>query len=201
MPWPTTDGMRTLQGAECDLLLAAIESLTEQQAAALTAPIDPAVTGIQWFDQWDVAQRLWLLQQVGSALCGPQTIVSPAAIFDATADAIFHHIIDSLREQGDHRWQARIERADQQITGHNETPPPDPDDQPSWVNRVVRIADLILGVRLYQRAESFRDAEFQRTLRFLHERGLPPDYLSRIPPLCSTADAEQAIQCIRSLRR
>ena len=67
-----------------------------------------------------------------------------------------------------------------------------------WQTTITQIGDSILGVRLYQRAEDFRDVDYIRTQGFLHDRGLPDDYLTRIPPLRTIAETQLSIDRIQA---
>ena len=64
---------------------------------------------------------------------------------------------------------------------------------------VTQIADVILGVTTYQKAELFRDGEIQRSRRFLNQKGMPADFLERIPPLRTIDQTQHSINRIRSI--
>ena len=83
MPWPTTTGLRNLGGAEADLVRGAIGMMVDTHVAEMRENAEPCAYGVDWFDQWDAPQRLWLLEQVTSAFFGNTRIESQAAIFDA----------------------------------------------------------------------------------------------------------------------
>ena len=68
-----------------------------------------------------------------------------------------------------------------------------------WSGLVVQIADVILGVRIYQQAESFRDGDPAQTQKFLQQKGLPTDFLQRIPPLLDVDETQLVINRIQRL--
>ncbi|MEL6109903.1 MAG: hypothetical protein AAFU85_28160, partial [Planctomycetota bacterium] len=188
--WPTTRGMRLLDGAEGRLVLGAIGMMVDRLVAEARDETDPVVWGIDWFDQWDVGQRLWLLESVTTALFSSATL-EPAAIFDATVDTIFLEIRELVDMELDEpnliegrSWRSDLAAALKQHGGKKRLDDTD-DDRRVWSRAVSAMADAILGVRNYQRAESFRDHAYERTCAFLRDRGLPEDYLSKLPPLRS----------------
>ena len=206
MPWPTTTGLRNLAGAEADLVRGAIGMMVDTHVAETRENAEPCAYGVDWFDQWDAPQRLWLLEQVTSAFFGNTRIESQAAIFDASADAIFFEVSDLVQieiEQGsvtdsDRSWRQSVIEA---LAWQNDRPPKIDamnNDVSLWQMTITQIADSILGIRLYQRAEDFRDADYAKTRMFLRDRGLPDDYLKRIPPLRSTDETQQSIDSIQA---
>jgi hypothetical protein len=172
----------------------------ERQGVSATQPY-----GIDWFDQWEVGQRLWLLDTVAAALltdAAPPP--EPAAIWEATVDAIFCEVLwrimdESTREPAQHAWREQLVAAYR--CQHRRWPPIDPQetDPAVWRRLATQVADAILGVTTYQKAEAFRDGEFERSRRFLMHKGLPEDYLQRIPPLRSDTDTATAIAHLKSI--
>ncbi len=58
------------------------------------------VYGVDWFDQWDVEQRIWLLEQVATSLfLEDQPPPPPAAIFEATVDAVFCQVVEAIEDE------------------------------------------------------------------------------------------------------
>ena len=198
-------------GAEAALIRGAIGMMVDTHVAELRDDAEPWAYGIDWFDQWDAPQRLWLLEKVTLAMLGGATIDPAAAIFDAAADAIFYEINDliqieiqqePLAEQellaGTKRsWRQSVLEAFESQTHRRLEMDPRSTDLDSWQTTVTRIADSILGVRLYQRAENFRDGDFKRIRTFLNDRGLPSSYLSQIPPLRSVDQVQRSIDRIQ----
>ena len=207
MPWPTTTGTRVLIDAEADLVRGAIAMMVDTHVAEARDEADPWQYGVPWFDQWDVAQRLWLLEQVTVALLSNHRIASPAAVFEATVDAIFFEIADLVEieitdgpvSDASPSWRESVIRAFTCQQGR----PPEVDaeshDVVRWRQVITQIADHILGVRLYQRAEAFRDDDYEKTQRFLVRRGLPEDYLAVMPPLRTVDETQQSIDRIQSI--
>ena len=207
MPWPTTTGTRNLIGAEGNLVRGAIGMMLDALVAEAHDDADRLECGVQWFDQWDVGQRIWLLECVTYALLDSHTIESPAAMFDATVDAIFFEIIDLIEMEIDQEsitattptWRQSVSEAFACQRGKPPNVDVDSGDLNQWQSLVTQIADPILGVRLYQRAESFRDGDYQQTRTFLRDRGLPEDYLAKIPPLQTVEETQASIDRIQSI--
>lgn len=180
--WPTVDGIRVLAGDEAELIRrgtqAVIDRLREQVVDG------PAATyGIDWFDQWDLPQQLWLLDRVNQALLTDQPPPPPAAMWEATIDVIFLEVIEQIQaecEVGWIQWRQLVVSALGRPTEPTELRI---DDAGHWRQRVTQVADQILGVPSYQKAEAFRDRDPGELRRFLMQRGLPEDYLERIPPV------------------
>jgi hypothetical protein len=212
MPWPTTQGLRILRGAEAELVAGAIGMMVDTHVAELRDHAEPWSYGVEWFDQWEPAQRLWLLEQVTTSMLGRNVIDSPAAMFDATADAIFMEVIDLIQieteqgsateaqlfTEGQRSWREDVLRAWQQQTKRPIEVSDSQTDLGVWQRLITQIADQILGVRVYQRAEAFRDGDITITAAFLRDRGLPEDYLSRIPPLPTVDETQRSIDRIQA---
>ncbi|QEF96053.1 hypothetical protein Mal15_00790 [Stieleria maiorica] len=206
MPWPTTDGLRNLTGAEADLVRGAIGMMVDAHVAQLRGEAPQHEYGVDWFDQWDAGQRLWLIERVTAALLGDETIAPSAAMFDATADAIFYEIIGLVQLEIDEggvgdserTWRQSVIDASTSQTNRPAAIDPDSVDPDQWQTLITQIADAILGVRLYQRAEAFRDVEYHQTQIFLRDRGLPEDYLTRMPPLRTTTQTQRSIDRIQA---
>jgi hypothetical protein len=147
-----------------------------------------------------------LLERVTLAFFGSETLVSPAAIFDAAADAIFFELEDLVQMEisearstvADRSWRQSV--VDAFACQHGRLPEIGPEtiDARRWHRTITRIGDSILGIRLYQRAEAFRDADYARTRAFLRDRGLPDDYLIRIPPLRSDDQIQISVDRIQA---
>ena len=130
-------------------------------------------------------------------------------MLEATVDAIFAELFDLISieinyEFGDekkHRKSWRQSTIDAFITQNSRSPDvrPDDSDESMWSGLVVQIADVILGVRIYQQAESFRDGDPAQTQKFLQQKGLPTDFLQRIPPLLDVDETQLVINRIQRL--
>lgn len=211
MPWPTTSGLCILSGREGDLVLGSIGMMVDQLVAESRGEIQQIPYGIEWFDQWDPGQRLWLLEHVTRAMFSNFKIDSAAAIFDATADAVFYEIFHLVELEIDEEsfekfsaqsskssWRQSILAARRQQTRTFIQPSKDSTDLEAWGALISRVADHILGIRLYQRAETFRDRDYKQTQVFLRDRGLPADYLSRIPDLRTIDQTQLSIDRIQA---
>ncbi|MCH5376951.1 MAG: hypothetical protein JJ992_23540, partial [Planctomycetes bacterium] len=90
-------------------------------------------------------------------------------------------LIDAFRSQ--HRKQPQIDAAETEMR--------------QWYLLASQVTDTILGHSSYQRVERFRDREPGITARFLEQRGLPEDFLQRIPPLRTGFQTRTSLTAIR----
>ncbi|QDT13905.1 hypothetical protein [Planctomycetes bacterium K23_9] len=202
--WPTTNGVRKLCGDEAKLIRGIIGMMVDQLVAESRQESDQQFYGIEWFDSCEVAQRLWLLDQVTDALLTDADPPSPAAMLEATIDAIFAELFDLIVMEIDDpaltptSWRRSAVAAFECQNGRPPKVGLDSVDQEIWGLVVTQIADSILGVRLYQQAESFRDGDFKATQMFLQRKGLPDNFLQQIPPLQSVDQTQAVIDRIQS---
>lgn len=202
--WSTTSGPRRLVGDERRLLLGVIGVMVDHLVDELRNDASQIVYGIDWFDQWDPEQRLWLLEQIVHALFGPGEPPESAAILDSTVDAIFCELDElieweiressqavtrSWRDATLGAWAAQTNRRPELVASS--------DDGARWKITTTQISSALLGVRVYQQAESLRDVEPQRLAKFLRDKGLPSDYLERAPPVIRIDRAQLAIDRIQ----
>ena len=202
--WPTLDGLRVLKGGEAELVCEAVTVMVDQLAAEWRDESEPDPVGIDWFDQWDCYQRLWMLEQVVEALFTPASPPSPAAMWESTVDAIFCQVVELIAMEIDRTpsslsWRNREIDAFHCQRGRPPTIDTDSTDIDGWRIIVTQIADMILGAISYQKAEAFRDGDIGRSRQFLIQRALPEDYLERIPPLRTLQQAQQSIARIREI--
>ena len=168
---------------------------------------DPQTSyGIPWFDQWDWQQRLWLLERMALALLTDLDPPSPAAMWEATVDAIFHEILELVQMEIEHpnssyekSWRRSVIDAFCCQQGREPQIEESEPDLQRWNIVITKLADAILGVRLYEKAESFRDSDITRTQQFLTEHGLPDDFLEQIPPLQSIDQTQLSVDQIQSI--
>ncbi|PAY21150.1 hypothetical protein CKO51_02350 [Rhodopirellula sp. SM50] len=127
-------------------------------------------------------------------------------MFDATVDAIFYEVNDLVRveieqdavDDSNRSWRLSVIDAWECQTDRLSILTADSVDQLAWQTTITQIADAILGIRLYQRAEHFRDADYEKTESFLRDRGLPEDYLTQIPPLRTVDQTQWSIDRIQA---
>lgn len=205
--WPTLDGMRALKQEEATLVCEATRLIVDRIERELEEETETHASGIDWFDQWDVEQRAWLIEEVVDCLLTDRAPPSPAAIWEATIDAILCQVVESIIDETEvlssesvgGPWRQSVIDAFRCQRGRGPSIDVGEVEIDRWRGVVTQIFDMILGVTCYQQAESFRDGEFARARQFLQEKGMPEDYLERIPPLRTVAQAEQSIERTRDL--
>ena len=205
--WPTIDGLRILKDAEASLVGRSIGVMVHRLGAEIGDDLEVEPYGIDWFDQWDSDQRVWLLEQVTVALLTHAAPPPPAAIWEATIDAIFCQVHELISAEIDEpspltihdSWRQRGIDAFRCQTGRLPSVDLAETDLRSWRTMLTQIADAILGVTCYQQAEFFRDGNIERSRRFLMQKGLPADFLERIPPLRTIEQTQDSIARIESI--
>lgn len=233
--WVTVDGERRLGSDEARLFCRAVGAMLSDRVALMASQTDADQTdaaqecrvyGIDWFDQWEPEQKVWLMEQVATALLTDQPPLKPAAMWEATVDAIFQHVleqvveeieqetvvgsefeqtqpesatVDDLLETGGQRWRDDVVLALKQQQNRVVEIGPDADEAQLWRRLVMQLADRILGVAAYHAAESYRDEQVTKLTAFLKQKGLPEDFLTQIPPYLKQHQTEESIARLRKL--
>ena len=215
--WPTIDGHHKFEGVEGALIRGAtgvmLDQLVVEGRETATGEwsaddSDEAHTySIEWFDLWDWRQRIWLLDEVASALLTDHDVIHSAAIFDGTVDAILREAYDlvvleiSQTDAGSatHQWRQTVLDAVDSRNLNTIGLTVEKADPVTWLRLIMRYADTVFGPRCYLQAEEFRDGDFAKTKAFLDSKGLPSDYLDRIPTLRTESQTQASIERIQSL--
>ena len=228
--WVTVDGERSLGDAEARLLCRAVGSMLSDFVAVIRNRTyrdqECWLAGIDWFDQWEVEQKVWLLERVATALLTDQPAPKPAAMCEATVDAIFQHVFERVAEEleqdafqdsegddvhrepgtvdhlilaAEQRWSDDVIRALRQQQRRVMKIGRAADQANEWRRLIMQIVDRILGVAAYQTAESYRDQQAAKIALFLSQKGLPADFLTQIPPLLGQRETEACIERLRDL--
>ncbi|QDT06010.1 hypothetical protein K227x_44170 [Rubripirellula lacrimiformis] len=205
--WPTVDGLRMLRGAEAELLRGAIDMMVDHLLAEYRDDENAWRYGIDGFDMWDADQRIWMLEQVTRGLLTRRRPLAPAAIWEATIDAILCEIMDQIEIEitdptlanPDRTWRQCVMDAFHCQQGRFPSIDPADDHLSNWRAVVATVGDVILAAASYQKTESLRDTNIERLQQFLVERGLPDDFLDVIPPIRSVEQTQASIDKIRSL--
>ncbi|MGB7327408.1 MAG: hypothetical protein WBD31_21205 [Rubripirellula sp.] len=205
--WPTVDGLRTLRDAEADLVRGGLGMMLDHLIEEFRGDAKTWRYGIDAFDMWDVEQRIWLLDQITGCLLTDRQALRPAAIWEAAIDAVFCEIIDLIEiEIADPTlttfpmsWRESVLRAYECQYGRAPSIDVDANVLSDWRAVVSAVADSILPSPSYQKAEAFRDGDFERAVRFLESRCLPSDFLQQIPPVRTVADTQASIDQIQKI--
>lgn len=165
-----------LAGAEASLVCGALEMMVDQLIAEGIDGQEQDRFAIDWFDQWDWRQRIWLLDEVASSLLTPRRAPEPAAMYEATVDAVFCEIYGLVSmELSQPDWdpliptwrQSVLDAFASQYSGPVQIDHEEP-DLDCWRTVITQLSDGILGSRQYHRAEAYRDDEIsERVLKLL----------------------------------
>ncbi len=206
--WSTVNGPRVLIDAEAALVRGAIGVMLDHLVDEGRNQTDAVVYGIDWFDQWDWQQRIWLLDQITVALLTEKSPPTPAAMLEATVDAAFFEVIGLIELEIEANtidpiepecgWRESVLDAFESQYGRSAPIDRANADRNAWRRVVTSVADPILGVRLYQKVEAFRDWDIKRLDAFLRSRGLTSDFLEQIPPLRNLEQTQRSIDDIQA---
>jgi len=202
--WPTVDGYRILVHEEAQWMRQVANWMLGKLITESQGETEQEETGVSLFDQWDCRQRIWLLEQTVVPMLSPVNAPDAAAILEATIEAIFaqttllidEELLDLKRKSDKSTWQSlalnliSARRSRSQIAV-------DENDIRSWRQAMFQTMTDLFGPASYWKAESHRDGEFQQTAKFLHARGLPSDFLARIPPLQTQHAMQTNIERLR----
>ena len=214
--WLTVDGERCLRGAESRLLCRAVASMLSELVADTEGDTEAhdfgRDYGIDWFDQWDPEQRIWLLEQVTTALLTERVTLRPAAMWEATVDVIFQHVFEAVGQEIDQgmaddcspriedgSWKQDVIFVLQQQRCRAICVGKVADEKKQWRRLVMQIADRILGFAAYHVIESYRDEQASKVAVYLQQKGLPPDFLEQMPPVLGLAETQRTAQRLRTL--
>lgn len=168
--------------------------------------------GIDWFDQWEPGQRIWLIEVLTKSML--TTLPPPPrwAIFEATIDAVVAELRGLIQieiNDGDASdstiaWRDQLAKC---IDGDSavgvSTPQAMVDgastDIQYWNRMTQRWIDQIVGPLSYIDVERHRDGDPARCRDYLLHRGLPDDYLLAAPPLRSVDQTQLSIDRIQDL--
>lgn len=205
--WQTLDGLRVLRGAEFDLVRGAIGMMVDHLVAEYRDDAEAWHYGIELFDCWDAEQRIWLIEKVTLALLTRKRELPAAAIWEATVDAIFCEIVDLIEieitdpspTQAERSWRRSVIEAFECQNKRLPSIHVGDGSISNWRRVVSQIADAVLFATAYQKVEAFRDGDYEKLEQFLSQRGLPPEYVDRIPPLRSPAQTQASIDRIQKI--
>lgn len=205
--WPTVDGLRKLKGAEADLVRGAIGMMVDHLVAEYRDDEPPWTYGIDGFDMWDAEQKLWMVHAIARSLLTRSAPPPPAAIWEATVDAVLCEIVDLIEiEIADpavssptRSWRASV--IDAFVAQNGRAPSIEADDPTlsMWRTVVASIADVILPAASYQKAELLRDGDPRRLEQFFVDRGLPSDFLDVMPPVQSVVMTQETIDRVQAI--
>ena len=214
----TPDGTRMLGGVTRDLYRGAIGTMLDWLVTECRGETGPWTYGIDWFDQWEPYQRIWLIEVVAKSLLTTTPPPPRWAIFEATLDAIAAELrgLVQLEINGEdvsrpgnsgalgdsgipasepQTWRQQLVAA---AVGEVEIDPGST-DMSSWHRIIGRVADRVTGPLSYIDIERFRDGDPVAVQAYLRRRGLPEDYLVAIPPMLSVDRAQLSIDRIQTL--
>lgn len=198
MTWRTSQGVRTLNGAEAALVRDALEDVADNVEDELSGE-DAWEFGVRQFDQQEPLVKLALLAEVGSALLRDTEVVPElTAINEATVAVLFAHIQQSIEFEIDcedgleapYFWRTLVLAAFQGIEHTDDLEPPTPDcrDDDEWSSIVESLADRILWDRDFEIADDIADLSPEQATAVRESARISRDYCEALPPSPREAD-------------
>lgn len=193
-----------LMGHSRDLVRGTIGMMVDWLVAECRQQCGQWVYGIDWFDQWEASQRIWLLEVIAKSFL--TTLPPPPrwAIFEATTEAIVCELKGLVQmEINDHDLsRPGLSWRDQVLAATAVEMPANDARRESmfyWNRQIARWIDPIVGPLSYVDAERFRDADPAACATYLVQRGLPDDFLSAVPPMRTIDQTQLSIDRIQNL--
>jgi hypothetical protein len=209
--WRTSQGMRTLDGAEAELVTAAIGDMWRQLEEDQDSD-DPWTWGLAIFDglQWE--QKTVQLAAVGGALLKTEVSAMPlTAVNEATVGVIFEHIRQSVQVEIDTSmdidesldfWRKKVLAVIDDESWPADEPLPDSNctDFGEWDWMIEAIGDGILWDDDWCDASFIMDVAPETANRRKDSLGIDDDYYRAIAPDPSEADIAAARVALETFR-
>ena len=222
--WHSSDGDRTLEGAEASLIREAVAMMTDELCVDLENEgpgWDPQDYGVEVFDRLGAGQRLALLAQVADALLTDGVPSPPlyayneaavAAIYEAAYGYLQFEIDEeeTLRGMGSdpYEWR-RIVLAAWAEADPLTAASPDPDEEAfpgpecrdldEWETAFDVLTNRVLWDRDFEDGDLFLDAPPDHAEWLKDHASISDDYFTAIPHDPTDDDVERAIQRLHEL--
>lgn len=203
----TPDGPRMLTGHSRRLVRGTVGMMLDWLVAECRGQCGQWVYGIDWFDQWEAPQRIWLIEVVTKSFL--TTLPPPPrwAIFEATVDAMLAELRGLVQMEinqtevtdSDRSWREQIISCIDPADHSGPLPGADSSDINVWHATTQRWMDRITGPLSYIDAERYRDGDPNRCRDYLLHRGLPDDFLLATPPMRTIDQTQLSIDRIQNL--
>lgn len=196
--WHTSEGDRTLEGAEAVLIREAIGWVADMLELEASDPTDVWTFGVPAFDYLEVRQKLALLCQVGEALLRPD-IAPPnlTACHEATVGSLYQGIEQCIQIEIDDdadgvsakHWRglilaavAEVEQGDPAVGQPEPLPDQDCPDMEEWENLIETLEGLVLWDADWMDEDLFLDDDPDTATAMKHCFGITDDYYTAIAP-------------------
>ena len=209
MTWRTSQGVRTLNGAEAALVRDALEDVADNIEDELSGE-DPWEFGVRQFDQQEPLVKLALLAEVGSALLrDTEAIPELTAISEATVAVLFAHIQQSIEFEIDcvdgleapFFWRTLALAVFQEMEHSGDLEPTTLDcrDYNELSSIVQSLTDRILWDRDFEIADDIADLPPEQASAVRTAARISRDYCEALPPSPCDADLPGIRAAIKEL--
>jgi hypothetical protein len=188
--WRMHDGDRVFSDAECAVFRTGLDLLRAQVEQDIDDQTDFATVGIQAFDRLTPEQKLALLAEVASALCGPDL---PTPLHHAASEgaimAAFVTFNDMLRAEVENAEAGRTELRRLLLaaaTGPDgwpgRLPKPTSRNWDTWDQLYQQLIDRVFWDRDFELGDEFLDLPPEDAKHQLDLLRIDTDYFLTIPP-------------------
>ncbi len=192
MTWRTSQGVRTLKGAEAALIREALGDVAEIVEDEFDGE-EPWEFGTRQFDQQEPLVKLALLAEVGSALLrDTETVPELTAVNEATVAILFDHIQQSVEFEIDCErdmeapffWRTLVLAASHEMgdTSELELPTSDCRAVDEWSLSVESLADRILWDRDFEIVDDIADLPPEQSAAVRSSARIGGEYAAALPP-------------------
>lgn len=220
--WETSQGIRTLDGAEAHLVRELVHYLHDQILVGIEIG-EPHFSDVSIFDSLQPTQQLAMLHTVAEGLLDPESAAPKlTATCEATIYAIFRELEtlieaeigfekqlalpdNRLRSLARDAWIRGCQQSEEdhifgnaELTGHS-IPPLESTDMSRWTDFVEQIADLILWDRDFEFDRLVGDASPDQAELMKRQLGINEDYYSTVASDIQEFDVERISAQIRLL--
>jgi hypothetical protein len=202
--WRTSEGIRTLKGAEAALVRAVVNDIWKKLEQDQDNS-DPWEWGVSLFDNLEWSEQVVLLANVASALLRDNVKPMPlTAVNEATVGVLFAHVRQSIEVEIDCQHDCPEDpmcfwrRSVLALIGHDNLDQDEPlpteicDDPNEWEWMVEAIADGILWDNDWLDGNFFMDVDPAIAAIRKRRMGIDEDYYTTIVPQPTDSDVEKA---------
>ncbi len=196
--WHTSEGDRTLEGAEAALIREAIDWVADMLELEASDPTDVWIFGVPAFDHLECRQKLALLCQVGEALLQPD-IAPPnlTACHEATVGILYEGIEQCIQIEIDDdadgvdvkHWRglilaavADIKQADPGVRKSTSLPDQNCLDMEEWGLLIETLEGRVLWDTDWMDEDLFLDVDPDTAAAVKQELDVADDYYTAIAP-------------------
>jgi hypothetical protein len=209
--WRTSNGDRTLKGAEAALVRAVIAQIVDWLDVEASGDIDRWEFGVVLFDELQTPQKFALLAAVGTSLLREDAAPLPLnAINEATVAALYRALTQviqveiemDLEAEFQSWWRAMVLAATREIDGDDgELPLCTSSDIAEWDVLTDVLASFVLWDDDWDLAELVMDRDPEQGRSIKGQLNIADDYFTAVAPDPTDAELAHARQVLLDLTK